>query len=316
MVKSRIKSLVLNHYDRCPDPLLKRLFRSVVIEPIAGCNLKCPACPCTHLRRDKGIMDFRRFRRIVDSISKAKLSIKRLILYYMGEPFLNPEIFEMIGYAKSRNFTTQISTNGTTLHEDHEKIVKSGLDEIIVSLDGFNEEGLNRYRVGSCFDEIKEGVERLCLRRSERKSGIRVTIKTLVFKHVEPHLEEIREFSTALGADELCFVKPIIGMWGDRENHMELPSAEWRRPSLVRDKPEFPCFEPFVPVITWNGELLPCCFDAHGESSLGNVLDSSFAGLFWGDEGKAVRKDAFHCNLSICPGCQSDKMEDKIVRVR
>ena len=118
------------------------------IEPTTYCNLRCLLCPVnTGLNRPRGHMDFKVFQKVVDEVGEYLFFI---LLWDWGEPFLNPEIYAMIRYAVERGIKVVSSTNGHLFAQyDHaDRVVRSGLDTLIVALDGITQETYEGYRQG------------------------------------------------------------------------------------------------------------------------------------------------------------------------
>ena len=117
------------------------------IETILGCNLKCPECAIggNFVSRKKGWMTFIKFKLIADKI---RPYCKYLYLHIWGEPMLNNDIYQMIEYAST--FTrTNISTNGKSMTDKNaEMLIRSGVNDIIVSIDGVSQNVYEKYRVG------------------------------------------------------------------------------------------------------------------------------------------------------------------------
>lgn len=86
---------------------------------------------------------------MIDEIGKYIYIIN---LFRKGEPFLNPQIFDIIKYCHKNRIYTSISTNGNYKPEYSDKIIDSKLDNILFYLDGSNPEVYNKYRVGGSFD--------------------------------------------------------------------------------------------------------------------------------------------------------------------
>ena len=130
----------------------------VMIEPTNICNLQCPLCPSGNgtLKREKGYMYFDVFKKIVDDIYKTAFMV---VLWNQGEPYLNKEFSKMVKYASDRGLFTLVSTNGN-IDYDAEEVVNSGLDSMIVSLDGTTQESYNKYRINGKLDKVLEGVKK------------------------------------------------------------------------------------------------------------------------------------------------------------
>jgi MoaA/NifB/PqqE/SkfB family radical SAM enzyme len=102
-------------------------------------------------------MSFDNFRRIIDELGAY---LYRVDLHNWGEPLLNDEIYRMISYARARNIEVRVSSNLNVIDQvKAEKLVKSGLDVLIVSLDGASQETYMQYRVGGRFDKVLNSIK-------------------------------------------------------------------------------------------------------------------------------------------------------------
>lgn len=146
--------------------------RRVTIETIGGiCNLRCPMCPISMPKPSKvsrGIMPTALFERIIDALRPYKKKIEMMDLFGLGEPFLDPFIYARVKYAKSAGFRNiGFSTNAAVMTESKQlKILESGIDTIIFSIDGATKEIYEGIRVGSNFEKTIS----LCLEMIERRN--------------------------------------------------------------------------------------------------------------------------------------------------
>ncbi|OYT17692.1 MAG: hypothetical protein B7C24_01220 [Bacteroidetes bacterium 4572_77] len=109
---------------------------SLSIETGTSCNLSCLECPSgqKQFSRPTGYLSLQDFKTI---IQKQKKYLIWLILYFQGEPYMNRDFFAMVKYAKLLKIFTTSSTNGHFLNKSNaKKTIESGLDQIIISLDG------------------------------------------------------------------------------------------------------------------------------------------------------------------------------------
>lgn len=312
--RSKIKESVLNNYTLIPDLILKPFFDpvSIVVEAKAGCNIQCVACPSSELKRPYGEMSYKNF----EIILKKMPNIRNVAFKFMGEPLLNPDTYKMISKCTQKGITTVVNTNCTTLKDDYAKVIDSGLTKLNLSLDGFTNESINAYRKGSNFEEIIEGIEKLMEYRKEKNGKLWATMRTLVFKQTEPEIPQIEEFARKVGIDELVLVTPILDGWGGKvnENKEEIaPSEKWIRVSENRPKPPAPCPSVRRIIFTWDGMMLPCCHDVHGEYSYGNIFKDSLNESYWSAQGRKQREKVVTCNLPICWGCERAQPDEKKV---
>src|SRR5262245_53526146 len=109
-----------------------------IVETTAKCNLYCPMCPRETHKQPKEDMADAIFERLV---SESGRSAEHMMLIGLGEPFMDPHIFERIEYCSRHNVSTLLSTNGTFLDErTAERLLASPLEHITLSFDGATKE--------------------------------------------------------------------------------------------------------------------------------------------------------------------------------
>lgn len=136
------------------------------IEPTSRCNFKCAMCQTSQWQRQRGDMSLEQFQRVLEQIPTL-YSIK---LVGMGEPFLNPHLFDMIELARSRGIAVKTTTNGSFLDQEHRRLVlASGLRYLNISLDGATAQTHNAIRPGADFDRIVADVTSLTAERGNRR---------------------------------------------------------------------------------------------------------------------------------------------------
>src|SRR4249920_3867195 len=129
---------------------------SISFEPTTSCNLRCPECP-SGLRaftRETGMLQEDFFRKTIDEMHQY---LMYLIFYFQGEPYLNTKFLEMVKHASSKKIYTATSTNAHYLNDDAaKKTIESGLDRLIISIDGTTQEIYESYRVGGQLSKVIE----------------------------------------------------------------------------------------------------------------------------------------------------------------
>lgn len=120
---------------------------SVELDVSSYCNLNCQFCFRNSYKNCERInqcfMDFDLFKKIVKELALFGEPLKKLKLSWGGEPLMNPQLPEMISYAKDKGVAdcVEIITNGIALtHELSDKITKAGLDRINISINGIADE--------------------------------------------------------------------------------------------------------------------------------------------------------------------------------
>ena len=85
-----------------------------IVETTARCNLYCPMCPRESHPQPKADMAGDVFESLV---RQAGDTAEHMMLIGLGEPFLDPRIFERIEFCHRHSVSTLLSTNGTLLDE-------------------------------------------------------------------------------------------------------------------------------------------------------------------------------------------------------
>ncbi len=260
----------------------------LMVEPTNFCNLKCPLCPSGNgqMTRPRGKMDLEAFKRLIDQVGDKLLL---LMLWNQGEPFINPCFTEMVRYARQRRIPTLTSTNGHYIRTDVQAraLVEAGLDEVIVSLDGVDQETYERYRVGGRIERVFSGVRLLV--QAKKDLGMDtplINLQFIVFKHNEADLHRATELARELGADKFLVKTAQVYSQGEAEEF--LPAAEeFRRYEaqenelVVKGQPARGCKVLwYSSMVNWNGAVAPCCFDKDVDFELGRAFD--------GDEFKEI----------------------------
>ncbi|MBC7424878.1 MAG: radical SAM protein, partial [Ferruginibacter sp.] len=179
---------------------------SISFEPTTSCNLRCPECP-SGLRaftRPTGMLQKDFFTRTIDDIHKELLY---LIFYFQGEPYLNPDFLDMVKYASSKGIYTATSTNAHYLTDAAAKrTVESGLDRLIISIDGTTQDVYKQYRIGGNIDKVLEGAKNIVKWKKELNSKTPfVFFQFLVVKPNEHQVEDIKRLAKEIGVDEVRF---------------------------------------------------------------------------------------------------------------
>src|SRR5687767_823113 len=179
---------------------------SISFEPTTSCNLRCPECPSglREFTRPTGMLKKDFFSKTIDDIHK---DILYLIFYFQGEPFLNREFLDMVKYAADKKIYTATSTNAHYLTDEvAKKTVESGLDRLIISIDGTTQDVYKQYRVGGNLDKVIEGAKNIVKWKKELKSKTPfVFFQFLVVKPNEHQIEDITRLAAEIGVDEVRF---------------------------------------------------------------------------------------------------------------
>src|SRR6186713_3713725 len=179
---------------------------SISFEPTTSCNLRCPECP-SGLRaftRPTGMLERNFFKETIDQLHKQLLY---LVFYFQGEPFLNPDFLVMVKYASSKKIYTATSTNAHYLNDDNaRRTIESGLDRLIISIDGTTQEVYEQYRVGGNLSKVIEGTKNIIKWKKELKSKTPfIVFQFLVVKPNEHQIEDVKKLGKEIGVDAVWF---------------------------------------------------------------------------------------------------------------
>jgi radical SAM protein with 4Fe4S-binding SPASM domain len=281
---------------------------AVSIELSSVCNLACPECVTGAglLRRKNDFMDYS----LAEMISgKLRGHILSAWLYGQGEPMLHPQFFEIAGLF--RGMHTAISTNGHFLDEDNcRQLVKSGIGRVIISYDGATAETYNIYRAGGDHASVTEGIRRLAEMRDRLDSQLKIEIQLLLHRHNEHEAEKAASFARSVGAG--FALKSMQVLDADRAGEW-MPSDTRKARYVNRDgtwkaaaAPARGCIRMWTaPVITTDGDVLPCCFDKYAGHVMGNLGEMTFRDIWRSRRYALFRSDIMRSRtgVDICTYC-------------
>ncbi len=286
----------------------------ISVEPSANCNLQCPECPrgTGILSRQSGNMPFALYKNIIDELAPYLMNVQ---LFFQGEPFLNKEIFDFIDYASLKNkLFTIISTNGHFLDENTaQKVVLSGLDKLIISLDGISPETYEKYRKGGDFNKVISGIKNIVSAKERLQSATPlIVIQFLVFRYNEDEMDGMKKLCRTLKVDKLEFKSAQIY---DFENNTNIiPSIEkyarYKKNKqgkyVIKSKLKNHCKRLWTTsVISNKGHVLPCCFDKDAQYSAGVLSPLKFAEINNNEKSISFRKQLLknRKQIDICQNC-------------
>ncbi len=287
---------------------------SISFEPTTSCNLRCPECP-SGLRaftRPTGMLQKDFFTRTIDDIHKELLY---LIFYFQGEPYLNPDFLDMVKYASNKGIYTATSTNAHYLTDAAAKrTVESGLDRLIISIDGTTQDVYKQYRIGGNIDKVLEGAKNIVKWKKELNSKTPfVFFQFLVVKPNEHQIEDIKRLAKEIGVDEVRFKTAQIYDYATDPNQLIPTTDKFSRYKkdaagnyIPKNKLANRCWKmQHANVITWDGLVVPCCFDKDALHQLGNLKNQSFKEVWNNDNYKQFRSELLKSrkNIDICANC-------------
>jgi len=286
---------------------------SMSVEPTTACNLGCPECPSglRQFTRPTGNLKADFFKRVIDE-SKSHLSY--LTFYFQGEPYINPAFLDMVKYASDRKIYTATSTNAHFLTEAMaRKTVESGLDRLIISLDGTTQEVYEQYRVHGKIDKVLEGTRNIIKVREQMKSKTpMVVFQFLVVRPNEHQIEDVKKLGEEMGVDQVVF--KTAQMYDYENGNPLIPTVEkysrYRKGAdgkyRIKNQLLNQCWRMWQGcVVTWDGLVVPCCFDKDAKHRMGDLKTESLENVWNGPVYQGFRQSLLksRSEIDICTNC-------------
>lgn len=294
-------------------PLHRGMPVSLSVEPTTSCNLRCPECPSglRSFSRPTGMLTDEVFFAVIDQLKK---ELFYLTFYFQGEPYLHPKFLNYVSYASENGIYTATSTNAHFLDRERaEQTVRSGLDRLIISIDGTDQTTYSSYRVGGLLDKVLEGTRNMVEAKKRLESRTpHLIFQFLVVRQNEHQVEEVRRLAREIGVDEVVLKTAQIY---DYENGSDLipenpKYSRYEKQSdgkfHIRNPLHNECWKMWQGcVITWDGRIVPCCFDKDGHHVMGNITDQPFNEIWHGPAYESFRRAILkgRDQIDICRNC-------------
>ena len=283
------------------------------IEPTTACNLRCPECP-SGLRaftRPTGNLRPDFFRRTIDDLYR---DLYFLIFYFQGEPYINPEFLDMVKYASKRGIYTITSTNGHFLSEENARqTVASGLDRLIISVDGSTQEVYEQYRKSGKLELVLQGARNVVKWKKQLGSKTpHLIFQFLVVRPNEHQIPDIYRLAREIGIDEVKLKtaqiydyaqgNPLIPSIDQYSRYRQQADGTYR----IKNRLLNHCWKLWhACVITWDGMVVPCCFDKDAQYRMGNLQEQSLREVWQQKPYQDFRKNILkgRDQIDICTNC-------------
>jgi radical SAM protein with 4Fe4S-binding SPASM domain len=234
-------------------------------------------------------------------------------LYFQGEPYLHEGMHDLVRECKKNGVYTSTSTNAHHLNPNRAReIVASGLDRLIISIDGTTQETYSAYRVGGSLEKVLEGTRNVLKARKSLGDGTPLVVwQFLVVKPNEHQVEEIKSLAKKYKVDEvviktaqiddphddhpLLTSSPALNRY-DKDPH----SGRWKLRNPMKNE----CWRMWSGcVITWDGKIVPCCFDKDANHEMGGVddIETVWSGKPYKDFRQVIFSD--RKSIKMCTNC-------------
>jgi radical SAM protein with 4Fe4S-binding SPASM domain len=286
---------------------------SLSIEPTTACNLGCPECPSglKQFSRPTGKLDLDLHKKI---LAEVKQYVFYINYYFQGEPFLHPQFIELIKEAKRNKIYTSTSTNAHFIdYKKAEEIVLSGLDRLIISIDGFTQSTYEQYRVHGQLNKVLEATTHLVAAKKELGANTPYLIfQILAVAPNENEIKEVLQLGKDMDVDEVRI--KTAQLYDYKNGHPLMPQNEsysrYRKKAdgtyVLKYKLGNYCWRMWSgSVFTWDGKLVPCCFDKDAKYQLGDITGESLRSIWKSDTYNKFRKQVFfnRKDIDICQNC-------------
>ncbi len=272
--------------DRTGRTIVWGMPYTLTIEPTNLCNLRCPECPSGNgtMTRPSGMMSLDFYKRLIDDIKGDTFYLQ---LFFQGEPTINPLLPDMIRYARTKRMYVSASTNANFVRPDTvAELLESGLDRLIVSLDGLSDETYRIYRIGGKLEKVLAALESIKQLKS-RDVGVRseIIIQFLVTRQNEHEIPEARALARRYGATLALKTIQVYSLEGagkflpenERYRRYRMEDGKLRVKAALKNR----CVRLWERgVVTWDGTVVPCCFDKDARYPLGSTSELSFSEIW------------------------------------
>ena len=313
-VVNAIRIFVSYHFSKISGtPVISSSPISISIEPTTSCNLRCPECPSglRQFSRPTGMLEDNLFKTI---ILQLKDKLINLTFYFQGEPYLNPKFLDMVKHASDKGIFTITSTNAHYLSDENaKKTVESKLDKLIISIDGTTQETYEQYRIGGDLNKVLEGTKNMVKWKKKLKSKTPfIVFQFLVVKPNEHQISDVYKLAEELGVDDVKFKtaqvyefengNPLIPTQEKYSRYSKNSEGKWQ----IKNKLLNQCWRMWSGcVITWDGLIVPCCFDKDAKHQLGDLKQKKFREIWLSDEYNNFRRSILKSRkeIDICTNC-------------
>lgn len=283
------------------------------IEPTTACNLACPECPSglKQFSRPTGKLDLEFHKKMLESVGEQVFYVN---YYFQGEPFLHPQFLEIIKEAKQHKIYTATSTNAHFIdREKAEEIVHSGLNRLIISIDGLTQKTYENYRINGKLEKVIEATKHLVDAKKMLKSTTpHLIFQFLVVKQNEHEAKEVFTLANELQVDEVRLKSaqlydyqngnPLIPDNEEYSRYIRTKKGTY----VLKYKTGNHCWRMWSSsVLTWDGKVVPCCFDKDAQHVLGSVADSTFKNIWKNNQYQSFRTAVLtnRKTIDICQNC-------------
>ncbi len=273
---AKARNFLLAHREHAARLVITKSLPFILnLDTVNVCNLRCPYCPtgAKQLHRAKPRMPLHVAKATLDKLKDHLLEVR---LYNWGEPFLNPDIFDLIAHARDARIHSVISSNMSVKVQDlGERVLSAGLRQLRVSIDGLEQETLEKYRRRAEFEVIRENIRSIVEAKKRHKSPYpRIECAFLVFRHNEHEAAQLSQLKEEWGVDSFFPGSAFIYSDSFVPRNEDFPPIQ----TMFDKACQFLYFELMVEA---DGKVSPCCTNTDSRFDIGSVEDLGDLRAFW-----------------------------------
>jgi MoaA/NifB/PqqE/SkfB family radical SAM enzyme len=292
------KKIIYSKTKKTIHNIKKNKNYNIIIETTNFCNAQCIMCPHIIMKRSQKIMDDVIFNQIIHRIKQESIHPIAFILNGFGEPLIDPNIINRIKTIKSTFPQSKIKfyTNLNLANQKMiKKIISSGLDEINISLNGYNRQNYQKVMKIDYLETIKN-LKYLIKTKQDTDSPLKIRISMTLVKHNEN------------------LAKKFIKKWDHLVDSVSVNKVHDYNHSVKNitnkfkinfQKTAFPCRYLFD-TITFdvNGNIVLCCLDYESQHQFGNVKLQPILSSFYSSKFNSIRRMHLQNQIKKIEMCQ------------
>lgn len=284
----------------------------LIVDPLNVCNLRCPLCPTGvgELERKQQKMDWEVYTRIIDQLAPWGYEVN---LHNWGESLLHPRIFDMIRYAVDRNLATNMSTNFNRVNDEKiDRLIESGLEYLILSIDGVSQDVYAKYRVRGNIDRVLANVRKLVARKKALGSSTPfIEWQFILFGHNAHELEAARKLAGEIGVNRFRVIPPGIPFHAREPEKLKekwLYKDDSGKVQAFTGGEPGACFYLYRSITTNpDGGSAPCCIVYGDRNDFGDLGREPFEAIWNNEKYRSARslfrKGGKGIQPTVCDGC-------------
>jgi FkbM family methyltransferase len=269
--------------------IMDNRYLHVEIEPTNICNTRCLHCPHESLSRPYGKMDWDTYQIVMD---KTMAYTPNFSVEYagMGEPLLNPEVYNFIKYVSGMG-STSLTTNASALTDKNiQKLIDAGLSRLTISFNGEAKAVYELMMGGLDFERAQKNIRRAI--DIINGSNTEIIANVSVTRQTQGRLKDIKKYLNDAGIQTIIFSKCHNRggfLKGNLVCNTPMPPTDSYRCDIYKN----------TLFVTWTGQVLSCCHDLAGNNILGDFRIDEVKPILE-EKQKVITKGV---SFDICKSC-------------